>query len=89
MTRKERGAGCRLHLCGNPSLVRCAVAVVAVRTYMVVGDIGELIHRAIRVFLHAKIVQVGAFILSMKEIAKKWTMPVRDWGLAYAQFGVV
>lgn len=56
---------------------------------MVVGDIGELIHRAIRVFLHAKIVQVGAFILSMKEIAKKWTMPVRDWGLAYAQFGVV
>ncbi len=26
--------------------------------------------------------------LSMKEIAKKWTMPVRDWGLAYAQFAI-
>ncbi len=26
--------------------------------------------------------------LSMKEIAKRWTMPVRDWGLAYAQFAI-
>lgn len=26
--------------------------------------------------------------LSTKEIAKKWTMPVRDWGLAYAQFAI-
>ena len=28
------------------------------------------------------------FYLSTKEIAKKWTMPVRDWGLAYAQFAI-
>ena len=27
--------------------------------------------------------------LSTKEIAKKWTMPVRDWGLAYAQFAIL
>ena len=26
--------------------------------------------------------------LSTREIAKKWTMPVRDWGLAYAQFAI-
>ena len=26
--------------------------------------------------------------LSTKEIAKKWTMPVRDWGLAYTQFAI-
>ncbi len=26
--------------------------------------------------------------LSMKEISKKWTMPVRDWALAYAQFAI-
>ena len=26
--------------------------------------------------------------LSVKEISKKWTMPVRDWGLAYAQFAI-
>ena len=24
--------------------------------------------------------------MSVAEISKKWTMPVRDWGLAYAQF---
>ena len=26
--------------------------------------------------------------LSTKEIAKKWTIPVRDWGLAYTQFAI-
>ena len=24
--------------------------------------------------------------MSVSEISKKWTMPVRNWGLAYAQF---
>ncbi len=24
--------------------------------------------------------------MSVSEISKKWTVPVRDWGLAYAQF---
>ena len=24
--------------------------------------------------------------MSVKEISKKWTMPVKDWGLAYSQF---
>ena len=26
--------------------------------------------------------------LSVKEISKKWTMPVRDWGLAYSQLAI-
>lgn len=26
--------------------------------------------------------------LSVREISKKWTMPVRDWGLAYQQFAI-
>ena len=26
--------------------------------------------------------------MSVKEIAKKWAMPVRDWGLAYSQFAI-
>ncbi len=26
--------------------------------------------------------------LSVKEISKKWTMPVRDRGLAYSQFAI-
>ncbi len=29
-----------------------------------------------------------AIYMSTKEISKKWTMPVRDWGLAYAQFTI-
>ena len=27
-----------------------------------------------------------AVYMSVKEISKKWTIPIRDWGLAYAQF---
>ena len=26
--------------------------------------------------------------MSVKEISKKWTMPVWDWGLAYSQFAI-
>ena len=26
--------------------------------------------------------------MSVKEILKKWTMPVRDWGLAYSQLAI-
>ena len=26
--------------------------------------------------------------MSIVEISKKWTMPVRDWGLAYSQFAI-
>lgn len=26
--------------------------------------------------------------MSVKEITKKWTMPVRGWGLAYSQFAI-
>ena len=26
--------------------------------------------------------------MSVREIAKKWTMPVPDWGLAYQQFAI-
>ena len=26
--------------------------------------------------------------MSVREISKKWTMPVRDWGLAYQQFAI-
>jgi len=26
--------------------------------------------------------------MSVRKVSKKWTMPVRDWGLAYAQFTI-
>ncbi len=33
---------------GRPRLVRREVAVIAVRTHMVIGDVGKLLHRLIR-----------------------------------------
>lgn len=26
--------------------------------------------------------------MSVREISKKWTMPLKDWGLAYQQFAI-
>jgi len=52
----------------------------------------ESYHRMVRKFTKAKAIfptddSIRKVIyLSVKEISKKWTMPVRDWGLAYAQF---
>lgn len=51
-------------------------------------------HRMVRKFTKTKSIFPTddsirkAIYLSTKEIAKKWTMPVRDWGLAYAQFAI-
>ena len=49
-------------------------------------------HRMVRKFTKTKSIFPTddsirkAIYMSVKEISKKWTMPVRDWGLAYAQF---
>ena len=54
----------------------------------------ESYHRMVRKFTKAKAIfptddSIRKVIyLSVKEISKKWTMPVRDWGLAYAQFAI-
>ena len=51
-------------------------------------------HRMVRTFTKTKSIFPTddsirkTIYLSTKEIAKKWTMPVRDWGLAYAQFAI-
>lgn len=51
-------------------------------------------HRRVRKFTKSKsIFPTDDFIrkviyMSVSEISKKWTMPVRDWGLAYAQFSI-
>ena len=51
-------------------------------------------HRMVRKFTKAKSIFPTddairkVVYLSVKEISKKWTMPVRDWGLAYAQFSL-
>ena len=52
----------------------------------------EAYHRMVRKFTKAKAIFPTddairkVVYLSVKEIIKKWTMPARDWGLAYSQF---
>ena len=54
----------------------------------------ESYHRAVRKFTKSKAIfptddSIRKVIyMSASEISRKWTMPVRDWGLAYAQFAV-
>lgn len=54
----------------------------------------ESYHRMVRKFTKSKAVfptddSIRKVIyMSVVEISKKWTMPVRDWGLAYSQFAI-
>jgi putative transposase len=54
----------------------------------------EAYHRMVRKFTKSKAIFPTddsirkVVFLSVKEILKKWTMPVRDWGLAYSQFSI-
>jgi len=54
----------------------------------------EAYHRMVRKFTKAKaIIPTDDSIrkvvfLSVKEIIKKWTQPVRDWGMAYSRFAI-
>lgn len=51
-------------------------------------------HRMVRKFTKTKAIFPTddsirkVIFLTASEISKKWTMPVRDWGLAYAQFAI-
>ena len=52
----------------------------------------ESYHRCVRKFTKTKVIFPTddsirkAIYLSVVQISKKWTMPVKDWGLAYQQF---
>ena len=54
----------------------------------------ENYHRLVRKFTKSKAIFPTddsirkVIFMSVKEISKKWTMPVRDWGLAYQQFAI-
>lgn len=54
----------------------------------------ESYHRAVRKFTKSKSIfptddSIRKVIyLSVKEISKKWTMPIHDWGFAYAQLSI-
>ena len=54
----------------------------------------EAYHRMVRKFTKSKAIFPTddsirkVIFFSVKEITKKWTMPVRDWGMAYSQFSI-
>ena len=54
----------------------------------------ESYHRMVRKFTKSKAIFPTddsirkVIFMSVREISKKWTMPVRDWGLAYQQFAI-
>jgi putative transposase len=54
----------------------------------------EAYHRMVRKFTKTKAIFPTddsikkVVFLSVKEITKKWTMPVRDWGMAHSQFTI-
>ena len=54
----------------------------------------EAYHRMVRKFTKSKAIFPTddsirkVVFLSVKEITKKWSMAVRDWGMAYSQFAI-
>jgi len=54
----------------------------------------EAYHRMVRKFTKSKAIFPTddsirkVIFLSVREITKKWTMPARDWGMAYSQFAI-
>ena len=64
----------------------------AIRKIIYTTNAVEGYHRMVRKFTKSKAVfptddSIRKVIyMSVKEISKKWTMPVKDWGLAYSQF---
>ena len=66
----------------------------AIRTLIYTTNAVESYHRMVRKFTKSKAVfptddSIRKVIyMSIRNISKKWTMPVRNWGLAYAQFTI-
>lgn len=66
----------------------------AIRTLIYTTNAVESYHRMVRKFTKSKAVfptddSIRKVIyMSICNISKKWTMPVRNWGLAYAQFTI-
>jgi putative transposase len=65
-----------------------------VRTLIYTTNAVEGFHRMLRKFTKTKSVFPTddslrkSIYLSIKEIAKKWTMPIRDWGIIAGQLGL-
>lgn len=66
----------RLSLCCHSCLVWCAVVVIAVRTHMVIGDIGEFLHCLVQFLLRPEFIEAGAFVLQGVEVPLHWRIVV-------------
>ena len=77
------GACSRLSLCRRPCLVWRAVAVIAVRAYMVVCDISEFLHALVQFLLCPELIEFGAFILQGVEVPFHWRIVVWISGFAH------
>ena len=78
------GACSRLSLCRRPCLVWRAVAVIAVRAYMVVRDISEFLHGLVQFLLCPELIEFGTFILQGVEVPFHWRIVVWVSGFAHA-----
>ena len=67
---------------------------ISIRKIIYTTNAVEGYHRMVRKFTKTKSIFPTddsirkVIFLSVTQISKKWTMPVRDWGLAYPQFAV-
>lgn len=84
ITQSIDGACSRLSLCCRPCLVWRAVAVIAVRAYMVVRDIGEFLHGLVQFLICSEFIELGTFILQGVEVPFHWRIVVWVSGFAHA-----
>ena len=74
----------RRSLCCRPCLIWCAVAVIAVRAYMIVGNIGEFLHSLVQFIFRLKLIQIGAFVFQGVEVPLHRCIVVWISGFAHA-----
>ena len=53
----------RLILYRDACLIRCTIVIVAMGTYIIVGDVGKFFHRQVKIFFCPELVQVCTLVL--------------------------
>ena len=74
----------RLSLCRCSCLVWRAVAVIAVRAYMVVCDISEFLYGLIQFLICSKFIEFGTFIFQCVKVPFHWCIIVWVSGFTHA-----
>ena len=66
----------RLSLCCHSCLVWCAIAVIAVRAYMVVSSISKFLHGPVKFLFRPEFIDVGTFVLQGVEVPFHWRIVI-------------